>query len=118
MEVTGSRNSFDGVAIMGIAATAGAARAGSYDLYLNGRKDSDIPWESFVYAGTGSGTTPVFESKLLNRDEIQYWTRRAYREFYLRPSYPWQRIRRTTSLGDLKVDIKGLSMLLGNIMKK
>ncbi|KKL08256.1 hypothetical protein LCGC14_2577660 [marine sediment metagenome] len=36
MEVTGSRNSFDGVAIMGIGATAGAARAGSYDLYLNG----------------------------------------------------------------------------------
>ncbi|MFC2056844.1 B12-binding domain-containing radical SAM protein [Chloroflexota bacterium] len=89
-----------------------------YDLYLNDGKDGDIPWESFVYAGTGSGTTPVFESDLFNRDELQYWTRRAYREFYLRPSYPWQRIRRTTSLGDLKVDIKGLSMLLGNIMKK
>ena len=89
-----------------------------YDLYLNGRKSDDIPWESFVYAGTGNGTTPVFESNLLNRDKIQYWTRRAYREFYLRPSYPWQRIRRTTSLGDLKVDIKGLSMLLGNIIKK
>ncbi len=89
-----------------------------YDLYLNGRKSDDIPWESFIYAGAGSGTTPLFESNLLNRDEIQCWTRRAYREFYLRPSYPWQRLRRTTSLGDLKVDIKGLSMLLGNITKK
>ncbi len=88
-----------------------------YDLYLNGRKGGDIPWESFVYAGTGSGITPVFESNLLSRDEIQYWARRAYREFYLRPSYPWQRIRHTSSIGDLKVGIKGLSMLLGNMRK-
>ncbi len=88
-----------------------------YDLYLNGRKSDDIPWESFVYAGTGEGIAPVFESNLLNRDEIRYWTRRAYREFYLRPSYSCQRIQHITSIGDLKVGIKGLSMLLGNIRK-
>ncbi|MFC2020378.1 B12-binding domain-containing radical SAM protein [Chloroflexota bacterium] len=88
-----------------------------YDLYLNGRKGEDIPWESFVYAGTGNGITPIFESDLLSRGEIQQWTRRAYREFYLRPSYSWQRIRHTTSIGELKVGIKGLSMLLGNIRK-
>jgi anaerobic magnesium-protoporphyrin IX monomethyl ester cyclase len=86
-----------------------------YEIYMNGRKDGEIPWDSFVYAGTGKGITPVFESDLLDRDEIQYWTRRAYREFYLRPSYIWQRIRGTTSIGDLKVGIKGLSMLLGNV---
>ena len=89
-----------------------------YDLYVNGKKDADIPWENFVYSGTGNGMTPVFESNLLDRDEIQYWTRRAYREFYLRPSYPWQRIRRTTSIGDLRVGIKGLSMLLENVRKR
>jgi len=88
-----------------------------YDLYLDGRKSDDIPWENFVYAGTGEGITPVFESNLLNRNDIQYWTRRAYREFYLRPSYPWQRIQHIASIGDLKVGIKGLSMLLGNIRK-
>ncbi len=86
-----------------------------YNLYLDGRKDDNIPWESFVYAGSDRDIAPVFESSLLNRDGIQYWTRRAYREFYLRPSYLWQRIRHTTSIGDLKVGIKGLSMLLGNI---
>ncbi len=86
-----------------------------YNLYLDGRKGDDIPWESLVYAGSDRETTPVFESSLLSRDNIQDWTRRAYREFYLRPSYPWQRIRRTTSIGDLRVDIKGLFMLLGNI---
>ena len=89
-----------------------------YDLYLKGREDEDIPWESFVYAGTGEGISPVFESDLLSRDELQQWARRAYKEFYLRPSYPWQRLQQTTSLGDLKVGIKGLSMLLGNIRKR
>ena len=86
-----------------------------YKLYLDGRKDDSIPWGSFVYAGSGRNIVPAFESSLLSRDDIQYWTRRAYREFYLRPSYPWQRIRHTTSIGDLKVGVKGLAMLLGNI---
>ena len=86
-----------------------------YKLYLDGRKDENIPWESFVYAGTGTKITPVFESSLLSRNDLQYWARQAYKEFYLRPSYLWQRFQRTTSIGDLKVGIKGLSMLLGNI---
>ncbi|MFC1951691.1 B12-binding domain-containing radical SAM protein [Chloroflexota bacterium] len=87
-----------------------------YDLYLDDKKGVNVPWESFFYAGSGRGVSPVFESSLLNRNDIQNWTRRVYREFYLRPSYPWQRIRHTASIGDLKVGIKGLSMLLGNIM--
>lgn len=89
-----------------------------YDLYLNEVGGDDIPWESFVYAGTGTSATPVFKSSLLTRDEIEYWTGRAYREFYLRPSYLWQRIRHTTSIGDLKVGIKGLGTLLGNLRKR
>ncbi len=89
-----------------------------YDLYLDSRKDDNIPWGNFTYAGSAADITPVFESSLLSRDEIKYWTKRAYKEFYLRPSYPWQRVRRTTSIGDLKVGIKGLSMLLGNLRKE
>ncbi len=88
-----------------------------YQQYSDGGKKEKIPWESFVYAGSGQGKTPVFESDHLTRDDIRYWTRRAYREFYLRPSYPWQRIRHLTSPGDLMVNIKGLSMLLGTIRK-
>jgi anaerobic magnesium-protoporphyrin IX monomethyl ester cyclase len=86
-----------------------------YNLYLNSRKSDNIPWENFLYTDTGKGVTPVFESSLLNRDDIQYWIRRAYKEFYLRPSYLWQQIRHTSSIGDLKIGIKGLSMLLGSI---
>jgi len=85
-----------------------------YNLYLK-NSGNDIPWENFVYEGTGSKITPVFETDGLSRTDLRYWTRRAYKEFYLRPAYLWQRIRQLTSIGDLKVDIKGLSMLLGNI---
>jgi len=85
-----------------------------YNLYLK-NSGNDIPWENFVYEGTGSKITPVFETNGLSRTDLRYWTRRAYKEFYLRPAYLWQRIRQLTSIGDLKVDIKGLSMLLGNI---
>lgn len=88
-----------------------------YDVYLNGRKDANISWENFVYAGTGEGLAPVFESGLLSRDDLKQWVARAYRRFYLRPSYAWQRLRRTTSLGELKVDFKGLAMLLSTIRK-
>ncbi len=85
-----------------------------YNTYLGGGKD-DIPWENFLYEGTGGKVTPVFESNGLNRDDLQHWVSMAYRQFYLRPSYLWQRIRKITSLGDLKVDLKGLSMPLENI---
>ena len=86
-----------------------------YDLYLDGKKGGNIPWESFVYAGTDGQPTPVFENDQLSRSDLHCWTRRAYRGFYLRPSYVWQRIRRTSSIGDLRVDVKGLSMLLQGI---
>ncbi|MFC2038812.1 B12-binding domain-containing radical SAM protein [Chloroflexota bacterium] len=88
-----------------------------YDMYMEGKTGVNIPWESFVYAGTGEGITPVFESDALTRDEIQQWARKAYREFYLRPSYPWQRLLQIRSPGDLMVNIKGLSMLLENLKK-
>ena len=86
-----------------------------YDLYLDSNRGNNISWGSFVYSGSSRNVGPMFESSLLSRDGIQYWIRRAYREFYLRPSYLFQRLRRTKSIGDLKVSIKGLSMLLGNI---
>ena len=86
-----------------------------YELYLNREKKNSIPWESFVYARTDGLQTPVFENDQLTRNDLNAWTKKAYREFYLRPSYLWQRIRRTNSIGDLRVDVNGLSMLLDSI---
>lgn len=83
-----------------------------YKSYLKNNKPPD--WESFIYEGTSSKTAPVFESEVLKRADLQLAVKKAYREFYLRPSYLWQRLRET-NWGDFKVNIKGLSMLLGNI---
>lgn len=85
-----------------------------YHLYTQGRQDN-IPWDCFVYAGKDSRLLPVFESPGLSRSDLRYWTGRAYREFYLRPTYLWQRLRRLTSLGELKMNFRGFIMLLRSI---
>lgn len=85
-----------------------------YNLYLKNSRN-DISWENFVYEGTGTKITPVFETSLLSRTDLEYWTGRAYKEFYLRPSYLRHRIYKMRSIRDLRVNLKGLSMLMGNI---
>ncbi|UCD09330.1 MAG: radical SAM protein [Dehalococcoidales bacterium] len=89
-----------------------------YDLYLEGGGNPDIPWEDYVYAASSEGSAPVFESDSLNREDIIWWESHAYREFYLRPSYIWQRLLSCTSPGDIKVNLNGLSMLLDSIRTK
>jgi len=86
-----------------------------YELYLASRQGSSVPWESFVYAGSSSPLAPVFESSQLSRADLNYWVRRAYREFYLRPSYLWQRLKQLRSVGDLRVNLQGLRMLLASL---
>ena len=85
-----------------------------YQLYQKERGGS-IPWANFVYGETGNRITPVFDNAQLSRTDLQYWLRQAHREFYLRPSYVWQRIRRVRSFGDLKTNINGFFMLLRTI---
>jgi anaerobic magnesium-protoporphyrin IX monomethyl ester cyclase len=85
-----------------------------YDIYMQNRKES-ISWDSFVYAGTDNPTTPVFESDKLTRDDLKKWLKKAYRDFYLRPAYLWQRLRRCTSLKEIRMNLKGLGMLLKSI---
>jgi len=85
-----------------------------YKLYMEGREDENIPWESFVYAGSDGKVSPMFESHQLSRNDLNLWIKKAYRQFYLRPSYLRQRIGKIRSAGDLRVNIKGLSMLLKN----
>ena len=89
-----------------------------YELYLDGKKGDSIPWESFIYAGTKGQVTPVFESSQLSRSALNYWIREAYKRFYLRPSYLWQRIRKIRSIGDLRVNIQGLRTLWVSITQQ
>jgi radical SAM superfamily enzyme YgiQ (UPF0313 family) len=81
-----------------------------YDMYMRGRKEA-ISWDSFVYAGTDNPTMPVFESDKLTREDLKKWLQQAHREFYLRPAYLWQRLRRCTSWNEIRMNFKGLGML-------
>jgi anaerobic magnesium-protoporphyrin IX monomethyl ester cyclase len=85
-----------------------------YEIYKR-RNPRNIPWEKFVYAGTDNPASPVFESDNLSRQDIEKWVNHAYREFYLRPSYIWQRLRRCKNWGEFRMNFKGLWMLLRSI---
>ncbi len=85
-----------------------------YDIYMQGRKEPP-KWEDFIYAGTDNPTTPVFESDSLTRDDLKMWDSKAYRMFYLRPGYVWQRLKRCTSWAEIKTNFKGLQMLLRSV---
>ncbi|MFH1651629.1 MAG: radical SAM protein [Chloroflexota bacterium] len=86
------------------------------ELYeLLGERGKDIPWEAFVYASVESRDIPTFANSGLSREELQKWSRRAYREFYLRPAYIWQRLAGMRSLNDLKLNLRGLEMLKGSV---
>jgi anaerobic magnesium-protoporphyrin IX monomethyl ester cyclase len=87
---------------------------GLYEIYMQGQEE-DPAWESFIYAGTDNPTTPVFESDTLSREDLKHWIRQAYRRFYLRPSYVWQRLRRCTSWREIRMNLKGLVMLLKSV---
>jgi anaerobic magnesium-protoporphyrin IX monomethyl ester cyclase len=85
-----------------------------YEMYKRNNPE-DIPWEKFVYAGTDNPASPVFESDNLTRQDLVKWVSYAYREFYLRPAYIWQRLRRCTNWGEIKMNLKGLGMLLRSV---
>ncbi len=72
-----------------------------------------VPWDNFVYAGTSGRVSPVFESKELSRGDIERWVSKAYKEFYLRPSYIYQRLNGVKSAGDVRILVNGLKMLKG-----
>ena len=86
-----------------------------YELYLDSKKGDSVAWESFIYAGANGQATPVFENNRLSRSDLNHWVKRAHKQFYLRPSYLWQRIRQIKSIGDVRVDIQGLLMLLASM---
>ncbi len=86
-----------------------------HDMYIKD-KGSEPPWEGYMYATAARHLAPVFETDLLSRNDLQAWVSRAYREFYLRPSYVWQSLRRCMSWGDLKVNARGLFMFMDTVL--
>jgi radical SAM superfamily enzyme YgiQ (UPF0313 family) len=68
---------------------------------------AEIPW------GTSHGTYefPIFHSNTLPEMDIDTLTQRAYRQFYIRPSYFWQRISHLKSFGDIRTSWDGMIKL-------
>lgn len=73
----------------------------------------DDTWEKFVYAGVGSGgiQAPVLTTKAMSAEDLQYWAKKAYREFYFRPSYILKKMLRIRSIKDLMMYYNGYRML-------
>ncbi|MEW6169991.1 MAG: radical SAM protein [Candidatus Omnitrophota bacterium] len=55
---------------------------------------------------------PIFRTDFFSPKEIFYEYKRAYRKFYLRPGYILSRIKRISSLQEIKNDIRGLMTIL------
>jgi anaerobic magnesium-protoporphyrin IX monomethyl ester cyclase len=85
-----------------------------YSLYLEQGMGSEN-WDNFTYASLNSASAPVFETPALSKADLQKWNKRAYKEYYLRPSYIWGRLTKTRSPIGLQANIRGFKMLLDMI---
>ena len=79
----------------------------------SGMVQLDDMWEKFVYAGVGSGgiQAPVLTTKSMSAEDLAYWAKRAYREFYFRPSYVLKKILSIRSFNDIMMYYNGYKML-------
>jgi len=70
-------------------------------------------WEKFVYAGVGSGgiQAPVLTTKAMSADDLEYWAKMAYKEYYFRASYILKKILKIRSLKDIVMYYNGYKML-------
>lgn len=86
------------------------------DLYRLGVSQGYVPadyWENFVQSGgIEKPDIPYFTSNGLSRQDLDKLLKRAYREFYLRPSYVWQRILTIRSTKDFFWNVKLLKELI------
>ena len=73
----------------------------------------DEAWEKFDYAGVGAGgiQAPVLTTKSMSPKDLEMWAKRAYREFYFRPSYILKKIFRIRSFKDAMMYYNGYKML-------
>ena len=73
----------------------------------------DDTWEKFVYGGVGVGgiQAPVLTTDSLAASDLEYWTKKAFREFYLRPSYIMKKLLSVRSLNDLRTYYNGYRMM-------
>jgi radical SAM superfamily enzyme YgiQ (UPF0313 family) len=73
----------------------------------------DDTWDKFIYSGMGTGgiKAPILTTQSLSAEDLEYWAKRAYREYYFRPSYILKKLVSVRNLKDLIVYYNGFKML-------
>lgn len=71
-------------------------------------------WDKFLYEN--KPVAPVFTKDGLDRAKLTELAAKANREFYFRPAYIWQRLKRIRRWRDIKVYLDGAWMLVKNLI--
>jgi anaerobic magnesium-protoporphyrin IX monomethyl ester cyclase len=69
----------------------------------------DFHWKDFVIV---TEDTPLINLPGLKAEEILRSVKRAYWEYYLRPAYIWQKMKKIRSVADIKNLLEGVKMLV------
>ncbi|MFA6227931.1 MAG: radical SAM protein [Patescibacteria group bacterium] len=89
------------------------------DLYYYAKDEgfiaSDTPWEAFAPL---TNTSPLLVQKNLTAEELVYWQKRGFREFYLRPIYVWRKLKQINSFDSLKTMFEGFRIFVRIMIKK
>jgi len=88
------------------------------DLYYyakdNGFINDKTPWEMFAPL---SNTPPVLAQNNLSQNDLIYWQKKAFREFYFRPKYIYRQLRQIRSWEGIKTIFEGVKILLRILFK-
>jgi radical SAM superfamily enzyme YgiQ (UPF0313 family) len=69
-------------------------------------------WDKASYVTSKSKAEPISLTKELSAEELKKWYSKAYKEFYLRPSYWLKTISRIRSIDDIKIILNGFRMMV------
>jgi radical SAM superfamily enzyme YgiQ (UPF0313 family) len=88
------------------------------DLFYYARENkfisNDTPWEMFAPL---TDAPPIPVQRNLSQNELIYWQKKAFREFYFRPRYILRKLKQVNSLDAIKTMIDGFKMLIRILFK-
>ena len=89
------------------------------DLYQIAQKldhiDQNTPWEAFAPL---TNQKPILVQNNLTGEDLIYWQKKAFRQFYLRPRYIYKKLRQIRGVEGRKFLFRGVKILLEILFKK
>ncbi len=74
----------------------------------------DTPWEMFAPL---TNAPPIIIQNNLSQDDLIYWQKKAFREFYLRPKYIIRKLKQLNSWDAIKSIFEGIRILIRILIK-